>query len=103
MLGIINNYTTHREYLIYLLGNKCSNPYCLVPGGCTDTRCLQLDHINGGGKKALGAPTPNNMYRYYFNNPDEARKNLQVLCANCNWIKRYERKEHGGMKPPLFH
>jgi len=28
--------------------------------------------------------------------PDEAKEKLQILCANCNWIKRYGRKEFGG-------
>lgn len=29
------------------LGGKCSNPQCLVPNGCSDSRCLQIDHKNG--------------------------------------------------------
>lgn len=32
-------------------------------------------------------------------NLDDAKNLYQVLCANCNWIKRYENGEHpGGMK-----
>jgi len=83
-----------RKSLIQILGNKCSNTNCLIAGGCTDIRCLQLDHINGGGRKEL-REFKNNIYRYryYCNHPDEAKQKLQVLCANCNWIKRYENNE----------
>ena len=69
-----------------ILGAKCSNPDCLIPGGCTDIRCLQIDHINGGGSKE----------RKRFHIPLQVFKNpsaYQVLCANCNWIKRVEKHE----------
>ena len=33
------------------------------------------------------------MYQSYIDNPDLARKRLQILCANCNWIKKAERNE----------
>lgn len=33
------------------------------------------------------------MLKYYVNHRDEARAKLQILCANCNWIKRAENKE----------
>lgn len=34
------------------------------------------------------------MTSYYIKNPDEARQTLQVLCSNCNWIKRCEKREY---------
>lgn len=88
--------------LFDLLGRKCSNPNCLVPGGCSDVRCLQFDHIEGGGMiERLNKFKSNNMmYRYYAANPEEAKKRLQVLCANCNWIKR---KEKGEERHPQKH
>ena len=85
----------NRKFLINLLGNKC------VRCGFNDVRALQIDHINGGGYKELkekfvGAQT---MYNYYKNHPEEANEKLQILCANCNWIKRSESKnETGGKK-----
>ena len=88
-------YSNTRMTLLELLGNKCSNPKCLVPDGCKDVRCLQLDHVNGGGfkeRKRFGHV--NMMYRYYYKYQDEAIKYLQILCANCNWIKRYENGEN---------
>jgi hypothetical protein len=77
-----------------LLGNKCANPNCLVPDGCKDVRCLQIDHINGGGKKELEST---NRYSYYVmvqKKIKEGSKDYQLLCVNCNWIKRTERSIH---------
>ena len=83
-----------RKKLIIELGGKCSNPKCLVLGGCTDIRCLQIDHINGGGIKQFKLFRGTyNMHRYYLNDLEKAKKELQVLCANCNWIKRDENNE----------
>ncbi len=82
-----------RKRLVTELGNKCGNLKCLVPGGCTDIRCLQLDHINGGGTKEL-KKGPVAAYKYYLKHLDIARQHLQVLCANCNWIKRHEKNEN---------
>jgi hypothetical protein len=81
--------------LFDLLGRKCTNPNCLVPGGCTDVRALQFDHINGGGSKLMREMRLNkkNLFVFYARNPDIAIKDLQVLCANCNWIKRFENGE----------
>ena len=88
-------YDKKRLRLLDMLGRRCSNPDCLVPGGCTEIRALQLDHINGGGTQELkvfrGATT---LYTYYILHPDVAKQRLQILCANCNWIKRYKMKEH---------
>lgn len=43
-----------RERALAKLGNRCANPACqwLNPDGsrgCTDPRCLQIDHVYGGG------------------------------------------------------
>lgn len=82
-----------RKNLLDLFGNKCSNPNCLVPGGCRDARCLQLDHINGGGVRELRARKGYSASIYYSIHPEEAKEKLQLLCANCNWIKKVERNE----------
>ena len=60
--------------------------------GFSDIRALQIDHVNGGGTrhcKKVG--TGAKFYRWIIkmNYP----KGLQVLCANCNWIKKIERVE----------
>ena len=77
-----------RPKLLALLGMKC------VKCGFSDERALVLDHVKGGGLKELAVFAGNKMmYRYYLNHPTLARQRLQVLCANCNAIKRYENGE----------
>ena len=64
--------------------NKC---------GFDDWRALHIDHVNGGGNKdrKLNAT----MYNpYHLMIKIQANKGMfQLLCANCNWIKRYDNKE----------
>jgi hypothetical protein len=70
------------------LGGKCKR--C----GIDDWRVLQIDHVNGGGKKEIQSYHKNYDWRTYYRNviADNSGK-YQVLCANCNWIKRWENKE----------
>ena len=51
--------------------------------------------MKGGGNKQLLAvfKTGTEMYRFYLEKPIRARRELQVLCANCNAIKKHENKE----------
>lgn len=77
-----------RETLVGKLGGRC-----LHCGYDKDVRALVLDHIRGDGhadRKRLGGK----IARYYLNNFDEAKQNLQVLCHNCNAIKAIDEKEH---------
>lgn len=73
------------------LGNKCSNPNCLVPGGCSDIRCLQIDHVHGNGTEE--AKQLRNWYKFLKKVLADTEGNYQLLCANCNWIKRDENGE----------
>lgn len=72
-----------------------SNPPKCKRCGFTDIRTLQLDHIDGGGRQArqnnstMRGGTAFYSYLRRNNYPD----NLQVLCANCNFIKKFENKE----------
>ena len=68
-----------------LLGNKCA--YC----GITDTRVLQIDHLYSNGrqdKREYGHGSS-----YYKHILKVGGIGYQLLCANCNWIKRYETRE----------
>lgn len=78
-----------RKSVIELLGAKC------VRCGFEDPRALQVDHINGGGAKdrAKDPVTFNKKVMQSFLNKENK---YQLLCSNCNWIKRYENKEHFG-------
>jgi hypothetical protein len=72
-----------------ILGNKCSNPECAVPGGMTDIRALQIDHINGGGTKEIRKIQQIGIYKKII----AREKGYQILCASCNWIKRHTNNE----------
>lgn len=56
--------------------------------------CLSIDHIQGDGaehKKLIGGKTGTQFYLYIEENYDPDR--YQVLCMNCQWIKREENRE----------
>jgi hypothetical protein len=78
---------SYRKKLIELLGGKC------IRCGFSDIRALQIDHISGHGSKELHKKGNITTYRQYLASPGLAKSQLQVLCANCNWIKRAENKE----------
>lgn len=66
-------------------GNKCKN--C----GITDKRVLQLDHVHGKRKKDSKLSNVNKLYIEISEGKYE--NEYQLLCANCNWIKRTTNKE----------
>lgn len=77
-----------RTKVFDLLGDKC------VRCGFNDKRALQIDHINGHGFKELVKIGSQAHYKKIIAMPDEERKKTyQILCANCNWIKKAENKE----------
>ena len=83
-----------RMAVLALLGGKC------VRCGFEDWRALQVDHLCGGGRKeerALGGHFKVYKKILSMGNPE---KEYQILCANCNWIKRYENKECSSKCPP---
>lgn len=82
-------YTRLKIKLFELLGG----PKC-VRCGFTDIRALQFDHINGDGNEERRHISAWKKYKTYLHTPNIKEK-LQVLCANCNWIKREENKEYG--------
>lgn len=92
-----------RASVLALLGSKCANPECRwlnTDGtlGCTDPRALQVDHINGGGVKENRTLGTYKMCRKILAMP-KPEDEYQLLCANCNWIKRHTNKEVPGAGP----
>jgi hypothetical protein len=78
-----------REEVVRLLGGKC------VKCGITDIRCLQIDHVFGGGVKEYKKLRCGREYYVSMLRQVEAGSvKYQVLCANCNWIKRSVEKEY---------
>jgi hypothetical protein len=60
--------------------------------GFDDPRALQCDHIKGGGMQDRRSASGN--YEGLVLRSIMAGENkFQLLCANCNWIKRAERGE----------
>jgi len=76
-----------REAVVNFLGGKCAR--C----GFNDIRALQIDHIHGGGTKELRKYSPSVMYHSILSGKFPKEK-YQILCANCNWIKRHENQEY---------
>jgi hypothetical protein len=78
-----------REKLLDALGRKC-----IRCGYDADIRALQIDHVNGGGtQERKQFPNFRSYYAYILQHADSGE--YQVLCANCNVIKRMEEREHG--------
>lgn len=74
-----------RKEVLEKLGNKC-----LKCGYSEDWRALQVDHINGGGGEERRKINTINLYKKVLK---EGSLYYQLLCANCNWIKKYEQNE----------
>lgn len=76
-----------RKNFILELGGKCEK--C----GFDDLRALQIDHINGDGYSDPYREMSTSAKFYQF--VRENRDRFQLLCANCNTIKRIENAENG--------
>ena len=79
-----------RIQILVKLGGKCRK--C---GYKRDIRAIQIDHVNGGGK----ADRAGGMEKFYKRVLSDTTGAYQLLCANCNWIKRWEDGTHGGHAP----
>ena len=67
-------------------GNICTNSKC----NFNDPRAMEIEHIDGGGKKDRGQfNRSNEFYQDIVDNPQKAREKLQMMCSNCNHIKQY--------------
>ena len=70
------------------LGSKCC--HC---GYDTDERALQIDHVHGGGtKERKKLRSTRALYKKVL---ADTQGNYQLLCANCNQIKKHENEEWG--------
>lgn len=78
----------YRTLVFDTLGRKCNE--CSF----SDVRALQIDHVNGDGfkEKVEGKRRATNYFKIY-NSLLNSENRFQVLCANCNWIKRHENNE----------
>ena len=78
-----------RTKVIEFLGGKCKR--C----GFSDHRALQVDHVNGDGYKELRRTYETCMdpHTYAKAVMADTTGKYQLLCANCNWIKKHENEE----------
>lgn len=81
-----------KDKVFHMLGDVCCR--C----GFTDVRALQVDHINQAVEKR-GEPKRAGKSLYAaIARGEKPITEFQLLCANCNWIKRYENNEHNHHK-----
>jgi len=78
----------YRNKVIKLLGERC------VKCGFNDIRILQIDHINGCGTKERKAMSSLTYYKKILEEIQQGSKKYQILCPNCNWLKRIEKMEY---------
>lgn len=78
-------YKEMKKEIIQAYGGQCAT--C----GFDDPRALCIDHVEGGGIQERKKTTPASFLRKIIKNnfPPE----YQVLCANCNQIKAFEKAE----------
>ena len=80
-----------RDKIFEKYGRRCNNPACQWLNsdgsrGCTEVLCLQIDHVNNTGYlDRRGAINWLTFYRKVLLDQTNA---YQLLCANCNWIKK---------------
>lgn len=79
--GIKVMFKLRNQAMIALGGVICNNKECKK----TDIDCLQIDHIHGGGTKE---GTCMRDICIKIRDDPSCRSEYQVLCANCNTIKR---------------
>lgn len=84
-----------KKALFAMFGDKCA--LC----GFSDPRALQIDHVYGcpvsvadRRKHHEGGIT----FWKQILRGERDRSLYQLLCANCNWIKRHQNGENGGYK-----
>lgn len=75
-----------RETIITKLGGKC------VSCGITDDRVLNIDHVFGGGTKERNL-IGGGYYSFVLNKLESNTEDYQLLCCNCNQIKKIVNNE----------
>lgn len=87
-----------KEKILDRLGRKCVGKFCRWASedgtlGCTHPDLLHIDHVKNDGKDKKDHYQTN--FSAYFRRlialpEQELKENFQVLCPNCNWLKRLE-------------
>lgn len=75
---------TLRQLAVDTLGGQC------VVCGIEDVRCLEIDHIDGGGSEERARLSKNAIHKRII----DGAPGYQLLCANHHSIKTYENGDH---------
>jgi hypothetical protein len=86
-IAVNAGYRKQRDRVLEHLGSRCRQ--CSYSA---DVRALQIDHRNGDGAQLRRTMSPNRLLRDVLN--DDGTR-YQLLCANCNSIKRIVADERG--------
>jgi len=83
-----------RIKLLDLLGKR----KCVRCGYDKDVGALHIGHKRGGAYIQRRSGGTLKMYLFYLRNPDVAKYDLEILCANCNAIQQSEDREFSWLK-----
>lgn len=82
-----------KELKLEVFSHYCNGEIKCQKCGFSDIRALTIDHINGDGaehRRKLKHASKTYSWLRKNNYPD----GFQVLCMNCQFIKKFENKEH---------
>lgn len=82
------NSQKRRLEILGMLGDRCKK--C---GYKEDYRALQIDHVRSNGKEERKQMSHSWSYTFWKKALAERPQDYQILCANCNWIKRLDKNE----------
>ena len=86
---------TEQELRLKILAHYSNNSMACAHCGFKDIRALSIDHINGGGNQhRKTTPGCKGTGFYYWLRRNNYPEGYQVLCMNCQFIKRAENKEY---------
>ena len=93
------DYQQKRKLAVKILGGNI----CVNYDECKNSKYLEIDHIhNDGNKDRKKGNQGMKLFNIIINNPNESKKKYQILCSNCNKIKK-DILEHGNCNCGLYH
>ncbi len=85
------NKKRYREYQRRVFFHYSNGTMRCVSCGFDDIRALSIDHINGGGEEERRKHGGSHEYLWLINH--KFPSGIQILCMNCQFIKRHEENE----------
>jgi hypothetical protein len=93
---------SEKKFKLQVFQHYCKNKIQCAKCAYEDIRALSIDHMNGEGYLHLNEKgnrlKGKHLYRWLFKN--NFPTGFQVLCMNCQFIKRHENKENSKYKNP---